>query len=229
MKKGFYFSLLILFFTVSCKKEQTTLDLQKENTEQAVSKSSNNWHQKGNFKYKEMSYWQSCFPCCMQMALTNMGYYGKENTIEDAWNRMQIKNGKPELNRRAPDEYDVHRNFSNTDLRGCRTAKLFTPSMFNSRSNAEAVARELRSKFATGQYRSMIIGIGHAHFIYNAGGKFYYVHPAPDAESTDVVEFSNVKIEVLESTDAYGNVECAISVGGSKGTLVAGNYIAVLN
>lgn len=62
------------------------------------------WHTTGGFHFKDMDFNQSCFSCCLHVALKNLGHYAAtDGSIEAdfaAWFHMQP--GNPDLNAAAP-------------------------------------------------------------------------------------------------------------------------------
>ncbi|NEO80991.1 hypothetical protein [Moorena sp. SIO4G3] len=139
------------------------------------------------------------------------------------WNELQTKNGKPDLNKAAPNEDDIHRNLSQTNLKGsgCR---IITPTMLGTNLNEEAFNKEAQSFFK--DFRGLIIGVEHATVVYRATSSYVYVRPAPDLQNTQTEIDNQVQLEVIQGDD--GSYALKVFGESNQDLSVVGNFIMLL-
>ncbi len=198
------------------------------------------------FKCKTMAFHFSCFPCCMQIILTNMGLYREVDIIENNWNRMQIDRKNIGLAVEAPNEKDVTRNCLTDHTLARGLGALHLPSSFDSVQGSLLAHSNIFNNFFTNpSYKGMIIGIAHATLIYKLSDDLYcYFCPSPNQSclEEDVI-FLNKRD--MKSSVVGGDGQYAIKLSGPGNTYLrqgrtnkfsigpadlvqAGNFIAIL-
>ena len=177
------------------------------------------------FHCKTMAYTQSCFPCSLHLVLRNLGQpIAEDDSLEQAWNQMQLNAGKQALDAEAPDELDVHRNFGATKMLG--SGIIISPAFLN---QGDATDKEILDKVC-GYFASpragMVIGLSHAGIVFKMRDDlFVFVHVSKDEKGVDVQSDSEVVFEVVKDTEGR-----AVRVRGkNKGRLVvAGDFCAII-
>jgi len=172
------------------------------------------------FHCKTMAYNQSCFPCSLHLVLRNLGQpIAEDDSLEQAWNQMQLNAGKKDLNAAAPDETDVHRNFGATKMLG--SGIIITPA-FLALDNAsdKEILDKVDSHFSS-PMAGMVIGLSHAGIIFKmAKDLFVFVHVSPEKGNVDVESDSEIKFTVQQDDKSKyivvkGVNNAHFSVGGN--------------
>lgn len=172
------------------------------------------WDTIEQFNFKTMRYQQSCFPCSLQVILNNLGYVGRDDSIEEYWEQLHIENTGRSLTQQAPTEEQVHSYIARTPELGNRGV-VFSPTNFGQDTINEIVGKVNRDfVHATGPV-GMIAGIGHAKvFFKDANNRVYHLNPSPDRENTYVRRVENLQAEAIVSDD---ETEWAVRLSGDLG------------
>lgn len=164
------------------------------------------WRIYKGFKYKEMKYENSCFPCAVHTILANLneiGYKGTQETlVEDAWNTLH-----GDLNKSAPNEQQIHRYLFETGVLG-KHASLYTPTSFQNKEVTMAICDKIKHYFIqTKDVFGMVVGVGHAHVFYKKKDQqVIHFHPSTQYESIPCEQVKIIDVRVLEekSKDKQG-------------------------
>lgn len=187
------------------------------------------WQTQHSVNFKNMAFAQSCFPCCLQIALNNLGKIGKNDDIENAWNILQL-DAHPEtqgLASNAPNAYDIIRNLPQTPSYAPTSSKLITPDMLGP-AMTDAKALDLVSGFGNGTYKAMIIGMGHANLIYRQSQTNYVqVNVSPDINALVVQQSAGITVDVLTAVDGNSKVIQVRSAANVNFGLI-GDFILLL-
>lgn len=188
------------------------------------------WVKRNGFSYKNMAYFNSCFPCSVHVVLANLGYLtASGQQIEDLWNRFH-----GDLNRTAPNEREVHSYLQRTDDLAGRGV-LYTPTSFADRKGTERIAERLKRDFmGSGKAVGMVAGLGHAEvFFRTRKGTAYHFRPSPDIDSCIFEEIKPLGIRVLEAPGPNGGTEYAIGldyrIAGGHEEVHAAHFAFVLS
>lgn len=127
---------------------------------------------------KSMAYTNSCFPCCLQMIMNNLGLYRTQNDqFENEWHLLHQQVNPNGLNGSAPNVTQIQEYLTRFDPRGAGLQWIqdAIPAV-----NAQAY----RDAAAVSQ--ALIIaeagGGGHAQLLYRTGdNRYVHVYPIPDA------------------------------------------------
>lgn len=191
------------------------------------------WATAHDVNYKTMAYHCSCFPCCIQIALNNMGLIGENDEVESYWNAKQISvrgRGKG-LNKEAPSENDVFSDLSGALTHVPPSSMLITPDMLANGADPDvaAMVAQLADDFISGKYCALILGIAHATIIYRQSPTNYVwvlVNPPPMA-NVGVEQSSEVKIGLALDRDT-GEGAILVTSPHDPRFRVAGEFILAL-
>lgn len=177
------------------------------------------------FHCKTMAYNQSCFPCSLHLVLRNLGRtIAEDDSLEQAWNQMQIKAGQKDLNTAAPDELDVHRNFGATKMLG--SGIIISPAFLALDNASDKEILDKVESYFSSKMAGMVIGLSHAGIVFKMGSdKYVFVHVSPDEQYVEVQFDSKIVFSVgKDDTSKY------ILVNGANNDQfkVAGNFCAII-
>lgn len=177
------------------------------------------------FHCKTMSYNQSCFPCSLHLVLRNLGRtIAEDDSLEQAWNQMQLKAGKKDLDNAAPDELDVHRNFGATKMLG--SGIIISPAFLalDNASDKEILAKV--DSYFSSPMAGMVIGLSHANIVFKAKDDLYvFVHVSPDESSVYVESDDKITFTVVQDAQSKGIL---VKGASNKNFVVAGNFCAII-
>jgi len=176
------------------------------------------------FHCKTMAYSQSCFPCSLHLVLRNLGQnIAQDDSLEQAWNQMQLDANKGDLNTAAPDELDVHRNFGATPMPN--SGIIISPAFLAGNATDQEIVNKVNSYFSSPK-AGMVIGVAHANIVFKMGSnKYVFVHVSPDRGSVYVESDSNITVSVVRSNQSRA---IRVNGGSNTGFVVAGNFCAII-
>lgn len=191
------------------------------------------WSRKHHVNYKAMAFQHSCFPCCIQIALNNMGLISKNDELEERWNAKQINvygKGKG-LDHRPPHEDDVFNSLPELLLDFPLSHTLITPDMlaYGDDPNVAAAASQLAADFTSGKYCALIFGIAHATIVYRQSPENYVwllMNPPPLA-NIGIEQCSEVRIGVALDRDT-GEGAILVTSPLDKYFRVAGEFVLAI-
>lgn len=191
------------------------------------------WAREHHVNYKTMAFQHSCFPCCIHIALNNMGLTGKNDEIEEYWNAKQISaRGKNRgLDHHPPHEDDVFNNLPGMFLDFPLSHTLITPDMlaYGDDPDVAIAVTELAHDFISGRYCALILGIAHATLIYRQSPENYVwllMNPPPIA-NVGIKQCNEAKIEVAIDQDT-GEGAILVTHQPNPHFRVAGEFVLAL-
>lgn len=153
------------------------------------------WKQQNGLDYKEMKYQNSCYPCSLQIILANLGYAGKDESIEDLWDRLHRRYDSNGLNHSAPNEQQVHEYLAATPQWGNRGV-VYSPTFMQGETMPQIAERIIRDFIKKKGPVGMIAGIGHATvFFKKADGRILHLNPSPDVQYIAITEIADLSID----------------------------------
>lgn len=180
------------------------------------------WVQMENILVKSMAYNNSCFPCCVQMALTNLNYAGQNDSVENDWNDFHMEKTGKGLNDSAPNEDQVHEYLSRTSqLEG--EGMICTPT-FVQEETLDPIIERLQDEFvnAAGP-AALIAGSSHANlFFKRADGKIVWVNPMPDGHLAETLTGPLTMAHGVEGGRP------AVRFSDDNGTIVSAYFLMLL-
>ena len=183
------------------------------------------WYTQYGITYKEMAYQQSCFPCCLHIALYNLGKVRMEDAIEDRWNELQLAaHPNQGLATNAPDALDIIRNIPQTAF-ATTAMKLITPEMMNA-ATSETKALDLVAGFVNGTYKAMVLGLAHANVFLRSGTDYVQVKVSPDINPDYVERSAGLNVGVL--TAPNGDKAIEVKSGFNADFNHLGNFVLLL-
>jgi len=177
------------------------------------------------FHCKTMAYSKSCFPCSLHLVLRNLGQpIAEDDSLEQAWNQMQLDAGKKELNAAAPDEIDVHRNFGATRMLG--SGIIITPAFLALDNASDKEILDKVDSYFSSPKAGMVIGLSHAGIVFKMRNDLYvFVHVSPDKEYVEVQSDSKIKFTVVKDDKSKYILVNGVNNDQFK---VAGNFCAII-
>jgi len=159
------------------------------------------WRTQDGFRYKNMEYTNSCFPCCFHVILRNMKKINEDAAVENLWNQMQIQNTGQDLNAGPPNENDVHRNLASMpQTANVNRMKILTPSVFaalnpNNMRDLQGLINTINVHEIRNNYQGMIIGNAHATVVFKLKtNRYIHFSPSPTLNTVQLSRASTITI-----------------------------------
>lgn len=177
-----------------------------------------------HFLYKIMKYTNSCFPCCVDVILANLGYTKPEgSTIEDLWNGFH----QGGLDKSPLTEDEIHQYIMKTTELGDK-GSLYTPSSFETAESSDAIKEKLVTEFLdSNKPTGLIGGIEHAEIFFRTNeGRFIHFMPTTDLSSVICEYVLITGMEVVQGDD--GKNALVISYYGNSEQKLANNFLLMI-
>lgn len=178
------------------------------------------------FQYKQQKYHQSCFPCALQVVMSNICGNTISDQLEIQWDQMQKNNGLPSLEDNAPNEEQVHSNLVGSELPGIDSYRIITPTLLKAAD--DKYNEEVKNFFSDdGGFKGMVIGMAHAHAICKQGDEYVFFKPSSNPNYIEVERADTISVECMKDDEG-----AVIVVKGEKNGIptfgITGEFIMLV-